>query len=83
MFLMKTFFLSEVGRLRPITINSAIKINVVFIAEQKVDGETFLDLSSKSDYEHRLQHNFTLGAKTKLNKLMKEIRKGPTGMFSY
>ena len=57
--------------------------SVVYIAEQKVDGETFLDLSSKSDYEQLLHHNFTLGAKTKLNKLMKAVFKGPTGMFGY
>ena len=57
--------------------------SVVCIAEQNVDGETFLDLSSKSDYEHLLHHDFTLGAKTKLNKLMKAVCKGPIGMFGY
>ena len=57
--------------------------SVVYIAEQKVDGETFLYLSSKSDYEHLFHNNLTLGATTKLNKLMKAVCKGPTGMFSY
>ena len=78
---MKTFFLSEVGSLKPIKL--IVLSSVVYIPEQKVDGEAFLDLSSKSDYEHLLQHKFTFGAKTKLNKLMKAIHKGPTGRFSY
>ena len=54
-------------------------INAITMAEQEVDGETLLELSSSTDFEDLLQCSFTLGAKTKLKKLMAAVSKGPSG----
>ena len=54
-------------------------INVTTMIEQEVDGETLLELSSTTDFEGLLQCSFTLGAKTKLKKLMAAVCKGPSG----
>ena len=50
------------------------------MTEQEVDGETFFELSPTTDLEGLLQCNFTLGAKTKLKKLMATVCKHPSGM---
>ena len=51
---------------------------------QEICGESFLELSSSSDFELLLELKcaFTFGAKTKLKKLMASICTGPSGKFA-
>ena len=53
----------------------------VYTTEQEIDGESFLELSSRDDFEHILQITYTYGIKTKLKKLMAAISASPSGRF--